>query len=132
MPNTSVVLAAVAAGGALGASGRYLLGRALTGMGGTIFSVPAGTLVANGMGCFAAGLLMGWVAARASVSELVLAFLMTGVLGGFTTFSAFSFETLRLVQNDAPGIAALNVAMNLVVSLLGVVLGWHCIQALSR
>jgi len=85
MPSTSLLLAAVATGGALGASGRYLLGRSLQGMGASIFSLPAGTLVANALGCLAAGLLMGWVSSRSVPSELMLAFLMTGVLGGFTT-----------------------------------------------
>ena len=132
MPNTSVVLAAVAAGGALGATGRYLLGRALAGQGGSFFHLPTGTLTANALGCFAAGLLMGWVSTRAAPSELMLAFLMTGILGGFTTFSAFSFETLRLAQGGFMAAAAFNVVMNLIVSLVGVVLGWHLIQALSR
>lgn len=132
MPNTSVVLTAVAAGGAFGASGRYILGRAMAGMGGNIFSLPASTLMANGLGCFAAGLLMGWVSLRSAPSELMLAFLMTGVLGGFTTFSAFSFETLRLAQSGLLVTATLNIAMNLFVSLVGVVLGWHLIQTLSR
>ena len=132
MPTTSVVLAAVAAGGALGASARYLLGRALELQGGHFFSLPAGTLLANALGCFAAGIMMGWVSSRTIPSELLVAFLMTGVLGGFTTFSAFSFETLRLAQGGLWLSAALNVAANLIVSLVGVVLGWHLIQALSR
>jgi len=130
MPNTSVVLAGVAAGGALGACGRYLLGRALAGAG--TGSIPAGTLAANGLGCFAAGLLMGWVASRGNLSELLIAFLMTGVLGGFTTFSAFSVETLRLMQSGAIAQASLNIALNLFISLLAVVIGWQCIQALTR
>ena len=132
MPNSSVVLAAVAAGGALGACGRYFLGRIMSGFGGTIFNLPLGTLLANALGCLAAGLLMGWVATRTEHSELLLAFLMTGVLGGFTTFSAFSFETLRLAQSGLLATAAVNVVLNLFVSLVGVVLGWHFIQTLSR
>jgi len=132
MPSTSLLLAAVATGGALGASGRYLLGRSLQGMGASIFNLPAGTLVANALGCLAAGLLMGWVSSRSVPSELMLAFLMTGVLGGFTTFSAFSFETLRLAQEGLLATATLNVVMNLFVSLVSVVLGWHLIQTLSR
>ena len=132
MPNTSVVLAAVAAGGALGASGRYLLARALGAGGSSALGVPLGTLAANGLGCFAAGLLMSWLGTRTSGSELLAAFLMTGVLGGFTTFSAFSFETLRFVQTGALSTAFLNVGLNLFVSLLAVVLGWQLITALAR
>jgi len=132
MPSQSVVLAAVAAGGAVGACLRYLLGRGLAGIGGTVFSLPASTLMANALGCFAAGLLMGWLSTRGNHSELWVAFLMTGVLGGFTTFSAFSYETLRLLQSGAALSAAFNVLMNVVLSLIGVVLGWQCMQVLQR
>lgn len=132
MPSTSVVLGAVAAGGALGASGRYLLGRATEGFGGSIFQIPAGTLLANALGCLAAGVLMGWVSSRSLSSELLLAFLMTGVLGGFTTFSAFSYETLRLAQGGFLATAVFNVLMNLIISLVAVVFGWYFIQTLSR
>lgn len=132
MPNTSVVLAAVAAGGALGACARYLLGRFLAATGFALWGLPLGTLAANGLGCFAAGMLMGWLSAKTSSSEVLVAFLMTGLLGGFTTFSAFSFETLRLAQTGAMSSAFLNVGVNLFVSLLGVVLGWQLIQALAR
>ncbi len=132
MPNTSVVLAAVAAGGALGACGRYVLGKALVASGWVLWGLPLGTLAANALGCFAAGVLMGWLGLKVTHSEWLAAFLMTGLLGGFTTFSAFSFETLRLMQTGAVGTAALNVGVNLFVSLLGVVLGWQLIQALAR
>ena len=132
MPSTSVVLAAVAAGGAIGATGRYLIGKGLAGFGGTVLSVPAGTLVVNALGCFLAGLLVFSVDTRSAHSELLLAFAFTGVLGGFTTFSAFSVETLRLAHSGVIGLAALNVLLNVFVSLAGVVLGWQCIQALLR
>jgi len=75
---------------------------------------------------------MGWVASRGNLSEFLIAFLMTGVLGGFTTFSAFSVETLRLMQSGAIAQASLNIALNLFISLLAVVIGWQCIQALTR
>jgi len=132
MPSMSVVLTAVAAGGALGASGRYLLGRAMSSSGLSFWGLPLGTLAANALGCFAAGLLMGWLGDKTASSPLLAAFLMTGLLGGFTTFSAFSFETLRFVQEGAVSTALLNVGMNLFVSLLGVVLGWQLIQTLTR
>jgi len=132
MPSLSVVVVAVAAGGALGASARFLLGRGLANLGGTVAVLPVGTLVANAVGCFFAGLLMAWLSSRAQGSELLSAFLMTGVLGGFTTFSAFSFETLRLMQNGASGLALLNVVMNVALSLCAVILGWLSFQLLLR
>lgn len=132
MPSTSVVLVAVAAGGALGAAGRYLLGRLVFAWGGGAYVLPAGTWLANGIGCFAAGLLLGWLSTRHPPSELLMAFLMTGVLGGFTTFSAFSVETLRLLHGASIAAAAANVMVNLAVSLFGVALGWYCVHAMWR
>ncbi len=132
MPSTSVVLVAVAAGGALGACGRYLLGRLVVAWGGSAYALPMGTWLANGLGCLAAGLLIGWLSTRQAPSELLMAFLMTGVLGGFTTFSAFSVETLRLLHSGSIAAAASNVVVNLAVSLFGVALGWYCVHAMWR
>jgi len=132
MPNQSVVLVAVAAGGAIGACGRYLLGRIASSYGGTVMTIPTGTLLANALGCFAAGLLMAWLVTRPTTAVWVSALLMTGVLGGFTTFSAFSFETLRFVLSGDTASAVLNVVMNVVLSLLGVALGWQAMMFLQR
>jgi CrcB protein len=87
----------VAAGGALGGVGRYALTLALPAEPGT---VPIATLVTNLSGCLALGLLAGALPA----ARLLRPFLGTGVLGGFTTFSAFALETDRLLAS-APGTA---------------------------
>lgn len=86
---------------------------------------PWGTLAVNGLGSLAMGLLAGWLAARADEpwsgpARLLLA---TGVLGGFTTFSAFSLDAVLLWERGAPGLAAAYVAGSVGLSLGGLVLG---------
>ena len=80
----------MAAGGALGASARYLLGRASGRLFG--FGFPWGTLTVNVLGCFLMGVLIEAMALRWPVHNELRAFLTVGVLGGFTTFSAFSAD----------------------------------------
>ena len=98
-------LIAVAIGGGLGASGRYLAGLLVRNLFQGDF--PWGTLAVNVTGCF----LIGMVAGKTGSSETTLRlFLVVGILGGFTTFSAFGYETLRLLQDGNPGGALFNVA----------------------
>ena len=89
------MLFAVAAGGALGAAGRYLvLGQVMrwTGAG-----FPLGTMAVNIVGSFVMGLLIEYLAQRWSHVPEVRGFLFVGLLGGFTTFSAFSLHRAHLV-----------------------------------
>ena len=86
----------VMAGGALGTLGRYELGRLsfhLLGM-----AWPWGTLGVNIIGGFVMGLFAGWLAARAHGGEHLRLFFAVGVLGGFTTFSSFSLETMLMIE----------------------------------
>jgi fluoride exporter len=109
----------VALGGALGASGRYLTGLAMARLLGRGF--PWGTLVVNILGSFAMGVL---VVALAQLSANRLApFLMTGVLGGFTTFSAFSLDVATLYERGDVGQAAIYVAASVGVSLAALFAG---------
>ena len=87
---------------------------------------PWGTLLVNVAGSFAIGLLAALVTAdgRPALGSDARAFLMVGVLGGFTTFSSFSLETLTLARTGALGAAAANVALSLVLCLGGVWLGF--------
>lgn len=91
-------------GGAIGSGARYLLALA---------AAPAGTLVVNLAGCFLMGFVM-YAAAFTRMSEDVRLMLTAGLLGGFTTYSAFNHETTILVRNGAFGAAALNVAATLI------------------
>ena len=67
---------------------------------------PYGTFIVNVVGSFAMGLLAGYFAYRAGVSQHVRLFLTTGILGGFTTFSAFSLDSALLIERHAYGLAA--------------------------
>lgn len=98
----------VAAGGAIGSSARYAV--ALLASGATF---PAGTLTVNLLGSLLIGMAMEAMAA----SELRL-FLVTGILGGFTTYSSFNQETLQLMRTGAWGTAFLNAALTLFGCLL--------------
>ena len=70
------------------------------------FDFPYGTLVVNVLGSFLMGLLAGYFAFRPGVGQHARLFLTTGILGGFTTFSAFSLDTALLVERHAYGLAA--------------------------
>ncbi len=121
MPMPSLMsLISVAAGGAIGATARYGVGAFLSSSG----RFPWPTLSVNIIGCFLAGVIGTWFLLRTPVSDNVQLLLLTGVFGGFTTFSAFSLETLRLAESGQWGIAGLNVLLNLFGSLLAVYLGW--------
>ena len=103
----------VAFGGALGAVLRYLVG--------SVLAFPMGTLAVNVAGSFAIGLV--WVLLAARGLQGWAPFVMTGVLGGFTTFSAFSLDALRLFERAQPGAAALYVLGSVGLSLLAVIAG---------
>lgn len=113
----------VALGGALGSVARYAVSGIAVRWLGAAF--PYGTLFVNVMGSFAIGLLAALVAAdgRPSLGADARAFLLVGVLGGFTTFSSFSLETLNLARSGALAPALLNVAGSVVLCLAAVSLG---------
>jgi len=111
---------AVAIGGASGSLLRYLLGLwarvAVPGF-------PLATLVVNAVGGVCIGLIFALTAARPDTPEWLRTGLVTGVLGGFTTFSAFSLETLLLWREGQGALALANIALNLLLSLGGCALG---------
>jgi CrcB protein len=87
------------------------------------YAFPLGTFFVNVIGSFTMGLLAGYFAHRTGISQHVKLFLTTGVLGGFTTFSAFSLDTAVLIERDAYGQAAAYVAASVLLSLVGVFAG---------
>jgi len=109
----------VAVGGALGALARYGIGRILSSC--TVF--PLATLTVNVLGSLCIGYLAALWLVRPDADDIRL-FLITGFLGAFTTFSAFSLDTLMLVQQGEPMRAGLNVIANLVLCLLAVTIGF--------
>ena len=84
---------------------------------------PLATLTVNVLGSLAIGLLAGFFAARAGADQNLRLFLATGVLGGFTTFSAFSLDTALLVERHDYGLAAAYVLASVTLSLAGVFAG---------
>jgi CrcB protein len=122
----------VAVGGAMGSVARYAcsLGAARFASAGW----PWGTLLVNVLGSFAIGVLAALVAVdgRPLLGADARAFLIVGVLGGFTTFSAFSLETFELARAGAVGAAALNVVVSLVLCLVAVWLGFATAGSLNR
>lgn len=106
---------AVAGGGAVGCSLRYLVGLGAVRLVGT--GLPAGTLIVNVIGGLLAGLLFGLVEDRAGFSPVLRLLIMTGFLGGFTTFSAFSLETINLMRDGSWTIAFGTLVANNVLAL---------------
>ena len=121
-----MTLLLVALGGALGSVLRYKIdGWVQAGAGGAF---PWGILVVNVTGCFVAGLLMTVLLERTSVSDEVRTGLLVGVLGGYTTFSTFSLQSLDLANAGLWGYVVLNVLASVTGALLAVWLG----QQLAR
>lgn len=106
----------VALGGAIGASARFTLGVALVRTFGSGF--PVAILAMNVVGSFLMGVFVIWSFQRGL--EQWNLFVMTGVLGGFTTFSAFSLEAFTLFERGQFGFAALYVGLSVVLSLLAI------------
>ncbi len=86
---------AISAGAVLGANLRFALTLAFA----RVFpTLPVGTLLVNVLGCLVAGIAIGWIEARAAPSDTLRHFLVVGFCGAFTTFSAFSLETISLAR----------------------------------
>ncbi|MDP2123845.1 MAG: fluoride efflux transporter CrcB [Parvibaculum sp.] len=105
-------LFAVAIGGAIGASGRYLLNTQMLRLLGPNF--PWGILTINVVGSLAMGLLAGAFALKYDLSPEMRSFLTTGILGGFTTFSAFSLDAANMIERGDIGLAGLYMAGSVV------------------
>lgn len=113
----------VALGGGVGAVGRYQLGRLVTHWAGQTMHFPWPTLAANVIGSLAMGLLFGWFARHGGANESLRLLVGVGLLGGFTTFSAFSLELLQLFQRGSPGLAVAYAAVSVAVGLAALYFG---------
>ena len=119
----------VMTGGAIGAAMRYHLGRLLTQTFGPSF--PAGTLAANLLGGLAMGLLIGWLTRLDGHAEPWRLFLAVGLLGGFTTFSAFSLEVANMIERGQWGIAVAYSLVSVVASVLALFIGLFVIRQIA-
>jgi CrcB protein len=116
---------AIAAGGAAGSLLRFWMSSGVHALAGRQF--PYGTLAVNVLGCLLMGILFVLLTERLNLGPVWRAGLLIGLLGGFTTFSAFSMETINLIEEGAPFKALLNVLLSvstcLAATWLGVVAG---------
>jgi len=116
-------LTAVAIGGAAGAVMRWLAASGVQKMAGGAF--PWGTFAVNALGSFLLGFLFVWLIERSSAGELVRLAITVGFMGAFTTFSTYSLESVRLLQEGAFSLALGNVAGQVLACLL---LTWLGVQ----
>jgi len=116
-----VNLLAIALGGAIGSVARYLLSALVLRVSGPQF--PLGTFVVNVIGCLTFGALAGAATGRLSLTPEMRLFLFAGVLGGFTTFSSYAFESFVLIREGHFLAASINVAGQVVIGLVTLAVG---------
>ena len=119
---------AIAAGGAIGAVGRHYVGVYALKWLGTAF--PYGTLVVNVVGSFLMGVLVASMTVKWNVGNELRAFLTVGLLGGFTTFSAFSSDFATLMERGETVLAAGYVAASVALALAGMFAGMSLMRVL--
>jgi CrcB protein len=108
-------------GSAVGGGARFLLGSFIQARAGAAF--PVGTLLINVGGSFLVGFLLRYSMDSAAINPHVRALLTTGFCGGFTTFSTFSWETIRLIEDGDYSRAAAYMLLSVVLSLAGAFMG---------
>ena len=112
----------VALGGACGASFRFII----TSLSKFFFPYfPLGTLLVNISGCFVIGLLANYIYSKEISDEFVRYFVIVGMLGSFTTFSAFSIETMELLQNNKLYFSILYIFLSVFLCLIAAYLGFY-------
>lgn len=127
---------AVAAGGAIGAVARYaaaLTTQAIAPAEHALAGFPVATIFVNIVGCFAIGFASHFFLQNEFPGNSTWKlFCITGILGGFTTFSTFSLESIDLLQSGATGVGLAYITASLVLCLVGVVAGRACAQLIWK
>jgi CrcB protein len=127
------MFAVVAVGGALGSMARYWLSGFVQrlalplvspGLSSGSSPLPWGTFVVNVIGCLVFGVIVSLAEARAAIGPTGRAFLLVGILGGFTTFSSFGFETFQLLRDGQMGLALVNIGGQVVLGLAALWFGY--------
>lgn len=118
-----VTLLLIAVGGALGSVARYLVSTWVLRLTNPYF--PYGTFVVNVLGCVIFGLIVGLAQQRLPLSAELRAFFLVGVLGGFTTFSTFAFDSMSLLRDGQSGLALVNMAGQVVLGVAALYVGFR-------
>jgi len=116
-------------GGGLGAALRHGMNIGVARWLGTAF--PYGTLIINVTGSLVMGLIAGYFAFKGGLSQHWRLFLTTGILGGYTTFSAFSLDAVLLYERSELGLAALYVAASVLLSIAGLFAGFWIVRTFA-
>jgi len=124
-PSPLAASALVALGGAVGSLARYQAGRGLTRLLGpqAVATFPWATLTVNVLGSLAMGLLAGWLARHGGAGETWRLLVGVGLLGGFTTFSAFSLELMFLIERGQASTAFVYMAISVLAGLSALYIG---------
>lgn len=117
-------------GGAIGTGSRFLLATWAAQVFGADF--PRGTILINVTGSFLIALILELSALSSAISLDVRLFLTTGMMGGYTTYSSFNYETLSLLERGATGLAALNLGVTVAGCLFSGLLGLLSARGLAR
>ena len=120
-------LALAAIGGAIGASGRYLVGTAALRLFGSGY--PWGTLIVNIVGALLMGILIELMALKYSGSQELRIFLATGILGGFTTFSAFSLEVAMMIERGHWSEAGIYILASVTLTIAALFVGLYLVRS---
>ena len=112
----------VALGGAIGSTARYVFSQLVQQAAGTVF--PIGTFAVNCAGCLAFGAIAGAAEQRLPMAPELRLFLLVGILGGFTTFSSYAFESYALLRDGQFLAASMNIVGQVVAGLAGVWVGF--------
>jgi len=123
--NTSLQICFLAAAGALGTLARYGVSQGTAVLWGTSF--PWGTFIVNVFGCFLFGLVAGWVTNGIIPPHWKL-ILLTGFMGGFTTFSAFGYENHQLLSDNRFIVLIFNLLGQNILGILAVIAGLWCVK----
>jgi CrcB protein len=121
----------VALGGAIGAGARYQVGLVTARWAGPGALIPWGTLTVNVVGSLVMGALLGWFARGGAESENLRVFLIAGLMGGFTTFSAFSAEMVTMVYRGQVGLAAGYLAASVIAGMAAFAIGLVATQSVA-
>lgn len=108
----------ISMGGALGAIARYLTYLCFQSQ--NLLHFPWATLFINTLGCLVMGIIMALIDRGGSYHQQLLFFAVTGFLGSYTTFSAFSFENLQLIRANQYGLVMLNISANVMLGLAAI------------